>query len=147
MIRSKPFLILLILLSILSCTKDQTVDPNIAKSDAIKSSEWVTSGFSTIDNTPIDPALFSGDAKFINQLTYRFQDAGIVRSYDKVSKQAQAYGTWALVESATKLEINIQGFKGTLGVIELSKTKMTLRNNITYKNTNIPINIIFIPLQ
>ena len=144
---SKILLVLLISLSIFSCAKDEIVDPNLAKTDAIKSSEWIISGFTTSDNTPIDPALFAGDAKFIDQLTYVFDNSGVVRSYDKVSKQAQAYGTWGLVENSTKLEINIQGFKGTFGVIELSKTKMILRNNIKYKNTDIPVNMIFIPLK
>lgn len=145
--RSKTLLILIISLSIFSCAKDEITDPNLAKTDAIKSSEWVISGFTTSNNTPIDPALFTGDAKFIDQLTYIFDNAGIVRSYDKVSKQAQAYGAWGLIENSTKLEINIQGFKGTFGVIELSKTKMILRNNIRYNNNDIPINMIFVPLK
>jgi hypothetical protein len=138
--------ILLISISVFSCSKEENVDPNTAKTDAIKGSEWVISSFTTADNTPIDPLLFTGDAKFINQLTYIFDNKGVVRSYDKVSKQAQAYGTWGLVENATKLEINIQGFKGTFGVIELSKTKMILRNNIKYNNLEIPVNMVFIPL-
>ena len=155
---SKLLLILLIPISIFSCTKEVNTDPTLTeeeklkivttqKTEAIKSTEWVVNGFTTADNTPIDPALFSGDAKFINQLTYIFDNSGIVRSYDKVSKQAQAYGTWGLVENATKLEINIQGFKGTFGVIELSKTKMILRNNIKYNNNDIPVNMVFLPLK
>ncbi len=143
----KLLLILLFSISIFSCAKDENIDPNLAKTDAIKSSEWVINGFTTADNTPIDPALFTGDAKFIDQLTYVFDNTGVVRSYDKISKQAQAYGTWGLVENATKLEINIQGFKGTFGVIELSKTKMILRNNIKYNNSEIPVNMVFVPLK
>ncbi len=145
--RSKILLMLIISLSIFSCAKDEIIDPNLAKNDAIKSSEWIISGFTTSDTTPIDPALFAGDAKFIDQLTYIFDNAGVVRSYDKVSKQAQAYGTWRLVENSTKLEINIQGFKGSFGVIELSKTKMVLRNNIKYNNNDIPVNMVFVPLK
>ena len=143
----KFFLILLISISILSCEKEQITDPNLAKTEAIKASEWVVSGFTTADNSPIDPTLFGGDAKFIDQLTYVFDNTGVVRSYDKISKQAQAYGTWGLIENSTKLDINIQGFKGTFGVIELSKTKMILRNNIKYNNLEIPVNMVFIPLK
>ena len=144
---TKILLIILFSLNIFSCAKDEVIDPNLAKSEAIKSTEWVISGFTTADNTPIDPALFTGDAKFIDQLTYIFDNAGVVRSYDKVSKQAQSYGTWGLIENSTKLDININGFKGTFGVIELSKTKMILRNNIKYNNTDIPVNMVFIPLK
>lgn len=151
-------LIFLISVSVFSCAKDQNTNPSLTeeeklkveatlKVEAIKSTEWVINGFTTVDNTPIDPALFSGDAKFIDQLTYIFDNTGIVRSYDKISKQAQAYGTWGLIENSTKLEINIQGFKGTFAVIELSKLKMILRNNIKYKNLEIPVNMVFIPLK
>jgi hypothetical protein len=145
-------------MSVFSCAKDENTNPSLTeeekikieaaqKVEAIKSSEWIISGFTTADNTPIDPALFSGDAKFIDQLTYIFDNTGIVRSYDKVSKQAQAYGTWGLIENSTKLEINIQGFKGTFAVIELSKLKMILRNSIKYNNLEIPVNMVFIPLK
>lgn len=154
----KLLLIFLISMSVFSCAKDENTNPSLTeeekikieaaqKVEAIKSSEWIISGFTTADNTPIDPALFSGDAKFIDQLTYIFDNTGIVRSYDKVSKQAQAYGTWGLIENSTKLEINIQGFKGTFAVIELSKLKMILRNNIKYNNLEIPVNMVFIPLK
>ena len=132
-----------------SCTKDTTPDPAVTKSDAIKSAQagWTIDGFTTVDNTPIDPSLFSGDAKFINQLIYVFDNTGVVRSYDKISKQAQAYGTWGLIENDTKLDINIQGVKGTFGVIELTKQKMILRNNVKYNNIDIPIYMVFIPLK
>ena len=143
----KLLLIFLISTSVFSCAKDEAIDPNLNKTEAIKSTEWVINGFTTADNTPIDPALFTGDAKFIDQLTYIFDNTGVVRSFDKVSKQAQAYGTWGLIENSTKLEINIQGFKGTFGVIELSKSKMILRNNIKYNNLEIPVNMVFIPLK
>jgi hypothetical protein len=154
----KLLLIFLISMSVFSCAKDENTNPSLTeeekikieaaqKVEAIKSSEWIISGFTTADNTPIDPALFSGDAKFIDQLTYIFDNTGIVRSYDKVSKQAQAYGTWGLIENSTKLEINIQGFKGTFAVIELSKLKMILRNSIKYNNLEIPVNMVFIPLK
>lgn len=143
----KLLLIFLISISVFSCAKDEIIDPNLTKTEAIKSTEWIINGFTNTDNTPIDPALFSGDSKFIDQLTYVFDNTGIVRSYDKVSKQAQSYGTWGLIENSTKLEINIQGFKGTFGVIELSKLKMILRNNIKYNNLEIPVNMVFIPLK
>lgn len=143
----KLYLTILVSVSIFSCSKDEILDPNLTKNEAIKSTEWAINGFTTVDNTPIDPLLFGGDAIFIDQLTYIFDNSGVVRSFDKVSKQAQAYGTWSLVENATKLDINIQGFKGTFGVIELSKTKMILRNNIKYKNQEIPVNMVFVPLK
>jgi hypothetical protein len=133
----------------LSCTKETTPDPVNAKSDAIKSATagWTIENFTTVDNTPIDSKLFTGDAKLIGELIYVFDNTGVVRSFDKISKQAQAYGTWGLIENDTKLDINIQGVKGAFGVIELTKQKMILRNNIKYNNVDIPVNMVFVPLK
>ena len=147
----KRYKILYLFLAFLTvaCSKDQVTDPTVTKLDAIKSATagWTIDGFTRIDNTPIDPALFTGDSKLINQLIYIFDNAGVVRSFDKISKQAQAYGTWGLIESDTKLDINIQGVKGSFGVIELTKQKMVLRNTIKYNNVDIPVNMVFIPLR
>jgi hypothetical protein len=142
-------LYLFLVFLIFSCAKDDINNPAETKSDAIKSasSGWTIENFTTVDNSPIDPKLFTGDAKFISELIYVFDNTGVVRSYDKVSKQAQAYGTWGLVENDTKLDINIQGIKGTFGVIELTKQKMILRNNIKYNNTDIPVNMVFVPIK
>ena len=142
-----PILFFCILL-IFACSKEQSTES--AKVQAIKSatSGWIIDGFTSATNTPIDPALFTGDAKFINQFIYKFQNDGIVRSFDKISTTtAGPSGTWGLIENDTKLDININGSKGIWEVVELSTQKMILQNKIKINNVETPINMVFVPIK
>jgi hypothetical protein len=129
-----------------ACSKDET---NIVetKTTIIQSSEWQIEKFTNVSGEVIDPTLFGGNSKLIGELTYVFDKTFIVHSYDKVSKQAQAYGSWNLIENDTKLDINIQGFTGIFDVVSLSKQKMVLRNNIVYAGITIQVNMEFIPFK
>lgn len=129
-----------------ACKKDET---NIVETNTvlIQSTEWQIDKFTTASGDVIDPTLFGGNSKLIGELTYVFDKTFVVRSYDKVSKQAQAYGSWSLIENDSKLNVNIQGFTGIFDLVTLSKQKMTLRNNIVYAGVEIPVNMEFIPLK
>lgn len=132
-----------------SCTKEQQLDPLAEKNDVIQSvtAGWTIDGYTNVDNLPIDQKLFSGGAEYIDQFIYTFNKDGIVRAFDKQSKQAGTYGTWKLVDNAKNLDINIPGFKGLFAVIELTKQKMIIRNSVKYKGVETPINMVFIPLK
>ena len=145
---SKTLILFFCILLAFSCSKEQSNES--VKVQAIKSatSGWTIDGFTSTNNTPIDPALFTGDAKFINQFIYKFQNDGIVRSFDKVSTTtAGPSGTWGLIENDTKLDININGSKGIWEVIELNTQKMILQNKIKINNVDTPVNMVFVPIK
>ena len=145
---SKTLILFLGILFTFACSKEESTES--VKVQAIKSatSGWIINGFTSATNTPIDPALFTGDAKFINQFIYKFQTGGIVRSFDKISTTtAGPSGTWGLIENDTKLDININGSKGIWEVIELSTQKMILQNKIKINNVDTPVNMVFVPIK
>jgi hypothetical protein len=145
---SKTLILFFFIILTFACTKEQSTES--AKMQAIKSatSGWIIEGFTSVNNTPIDPALFTGDAKFIKEFIYKFQNDGIVRSFDKVSTTtAGPSGTWGLIENDTKLDININGSKGIWEVIELSTQKMILQNKIKINNVETPVNMVFVPIK
>ncbi|MDR6561616.1 MULTISPECIES: hypothetical protein [unclassified Arcicella] len=143
----KNFLLLSLFAFVTFACSDNNVNPTESKVTVIQSSEWQVDRFTTTDGTVVDPTLFGGNSKLIGELTYVFDKTFMVRSYDKVSKQAQAYGSWELIENDTKLKINIQGLDGTFNVVSLTKQKMILRNNIVYAGVTVPINMEFIPFK
>ena len=105
---SKTLISFFFILLTLACSKEESTES--AKVQAIKSatSGWIIDGFTSVNNTPIDPAIFTGDAKYINQFIYKFQSDGIVRSFDKVSiSTAGPSGTWGLIENDTKIQYYI----------------------------------------
>jgi len=143
----KHFLLLSLFAFVTFACSDNNVNPTESKVTVIQSSEWQIDRFTTTDGAVVDPTLFGGNSKLIGELTYVFDKTYTVRSYDKISKQAQAYGTWELIQSDTKLKINIQGLDGTFDVVSLTKQKMILRNNIVYAGVTVAINMEFIPFK
>lgn len=141
------FLVLCLFAIVTFACSDNNVNPTETKTTVIQSSEWQIDRFTTTSGDVVDPTLFSGNSKLIGELTYVFDKTFTVRSYDKVSKQAQAYGSWQLIENDTKLDINIQGFTGIFDVVSLTKQKMILRNNIVYAGVSVPIHMEFIPFK
>jgi hypothetical protein len=127
-----------------ACSKDEN-PVTISKEVNIQAVEWKIDKFTTPDGATINQALFVGDAKFISELTYVFDKNNVVKSFDKVSKLPQAYGTWKVINSESQLEINIQGFAGIFDIIQLDAKKMILRNNIRYGGAEIPVNMEFVP--
>ncbi len=131
----------------ISCSEDNPAPVIETKVTVIQSSEWQIDRFTTTNGSVVDPTLFGGNSKLIGELTYVFDKTFTVRSYDKVSKQAQAYGAWKFVENDTKLDINIQGFTGIFDVVSLTKQKMILKNNIVYAGVSVPIHMEFVPFK
>ena len=146
---SKTLILFFFILLTFACTKEQSSTESM-KVQAIKSatSGWLVDRYTSVNNTPIDSKTFTGDAKFIDQFIYKFQNDGIVRSFDKISiTTAGPSGTWSLIENDTKLDINISGSKGIWEVIELSTQKMILQNKIKINNVETPVNMVFVPIK
>lgn len=140
----KSFLLLAtILLFSWACKKETTQTPT----DKITAFQWKIDRFTLADKTTIiDPTLFNDDAKYINSFTYIFTADGNVKSYDKDTKQAGAYGTWSFNSDATSVNVKIQGLGGSFPVVELSATSMVLQNTAKYNGQNIPFNMVFVPV-
>jgi hypothetical protein len=140
----KSFLLLAtILLFSWACKKDTVQTPT----DKITAFQWKIDRFTLADKTTvIDPTLFNDDAKYINSFTYVFTSDGQVKSTDKDTKQAGAYGTWAFNTDATSGNVKIQGLGGSFPVIELTSTSMILQNTAKYNGQNIAFNMVFVPV-
>lgn len=143
MTRKNFLLLATILLFSWSCKKDTVQTPT----DKIAAFQWKIDRFTLADKTTvIDATLFNDNAKYINSFTYIFTSDGKVKSYDKDTKQAGAYGTWAFSSDASSVDVNIQGLVGTFPVIELTSTSMILQNMAKYNGQNIAFNMVFVPV-
>ncbi len=109
---------------------------------------WSLDMYTKPDNTLLDPNRVTGDSKYVNQQIYVFDKNGNVKSYDKISKVALTYGTWKFTTNDTILETLINGQTGIFNVVELTKSKMVLKNdNFEYDKAKITVHMIFVPLQ
>ncbi len=132
-----------------SCKKEENgleSDKTIAIQSA--TAGWSLDMYTKPDNTLLDPNRVTGLSKYIKELIYKFDKNGIVRSFDKDSKNAQSYGTWKFTNNETMLETLIDGQIAIFNVVELTKTKMILRTDtFEYDKAKISVHMIFIPLQ
>ncbi len=148
---SKILLIFIFTVAFFSCKKDDPTN-SITESErtiAIKSATagWKLDNTTKIDNSLLDKNRVTGVSKFVYELIYKFDNDGTVKSFDKISKGALAYGTWKFTNSETILETNIGGEIGTFRVTELSKSRMVLQNDkFEYDNAKITVNMNFSPL-
>ena len=153
MIRTKILTtITFFLLLCFSCKKedDGTVPALSERTTAIQSATagWFLDMYTKPDNSLLDPNRVTGDSKFVNQQIYIFDKTGNVKSYDKISKVALAYGTWKFTTNETILETLINGQTGVFNVVELTKSKMILKNdNFEYDKAKITVHMVFVPLQ
>jgi hypothetical protein len=132
-----------------SCKKEDS-GLESEKTTAIQSATagWSLDMYTKPDNTLLDPNRVTGLSKYVIELIYKFDKNGIVKSFDKVSKNAQSYGTWKFTDNETKLETLIDGQIATFNVVELTKTKMILRtDNFEYDKAKISVHMVFVPLQ
>ena len=63
----------------------------------------------------------------------------------KYSKQIINAGTWTFIESDTKIDVNVTGFSGKFEVVELTTTKLVLRNKIPVSGVDTDGNMEFVP--
>jgi hypothetical protein len=133
-----------------SCKTEDNGNPlESEKTTAIQSATagWSLDMYTKPDNTLLDPNRVTGLSKYIKELIYRFDKNGIVKSFDKDTKNAQSYGTWKFTDNETMLETLIDGQIAKFNVVELTKAKMILRtDNFEYDKTKISVHMVFLPL-
>jgi hypothetical protein len=65
---------------------------------------------------------------------------------DRGSSQAVNGGTWYLIENATILDIDIIGFAGKFGVVELTNSKMRLKSKMPVNGAEQETIMVFEPV-
>lgn len=140
----KNILFIAIMLFAFSCKKDETVTAEPTK--IISANFWKLDRFADLDGKTLTQNQLNSQAQALFGLDYEFRDDNVTRAKDRITKQILNAGTWYLIESNQKLDIDILGFKGQFKVVELSKTKMVLQaeNNKTISAGQF-VNMEFLP--
>lgn len=115
------------------------------RTELIKASNWTLSRIATTDGQTVAGNKLNTSTLIIFALDIQFKDNNVVRAADKVSKQIINAGTWAFVENDTKVDVNVTGFKGVFGVVELTNNKLILRNKVPISGVDTDANMEFVP--
>lgn len=139
------FLFLVVLSVFLMNCKGSDTPGVQTRNELIKATNWQLSRITTTDGQTIAGNKLNTSTNLIFALDIQFKENNVVRAADKVSKQILNAGTWAFVENDTKVDVNVTGFKGVFGVVELTNNKLILRNKVPISGVDTDANMEFVP--
>ncbi|MBO0930420.1 hypothetical protein [Fibrella aquatilis] len=140
------FLISIGLLSLTGCKKEDVIQSAATRSELLVANKWRMERITRADDGTVVPVNQLGvSALALNFIDIQFTDANIARAIDRGSKQIVNAGSWKLTQDFQGLDVDVTGFKGIFPIIELSRTKLILRQNTTVNSTKTDVNLEFVP--
>lgn len=146
--RAYLFILLLTSLTLTHCKKDSVVAPTTAqsKTELLVANTWKISQISDVNGKGYTDSQLSLNTLALKYLDFQFKSDNTVRASDKTTKQILNGGTWYLTPDNTAITVDVTGFKGQFPVIELTKSRLVLRQVDKISGVaNTPINLEFEP--
>jgi len=139
------FLLVSILLA--GCNKEGTVPAPTAASrtELLIANNWRNTRVSTPNGQSINKNRLSLSTQVLFDLDMQFRSNNTVRAIDRTSKQIVNGGTWSLTTDSQSIDVDVTGFRGNFPIVELSRTRLTLRQRAPVDGTNADINLEFDP--
>ena len=143
-------LVTLFLSATLSGCKNEggtTPAPTIAsQTELLVANNWRTSRVSTPDGQSINRSRLSFTTQLLFALSMQFRSNGTVRALDpNASNEVRNAGTWDLAADGKSMDVVVTGFKGNFPIVELSRTKLILRQRAPVDGKDADINLEFDP--
>lgn len=137
-----------LLITLSRCNKDSdTPAPTKAtQTDLLVANNWRTVQVSTPDGQAINKSRLNLATQVLYDLNMQFRNDGTVRALDpKQSNSVVNGGTWKLAADNLSIDVDVSGFKGNFPIIQLTKTKLILRQNAPVDGKAADINLEFDP--
>lgn len=144
-------LVVTVLFSTLTgCKKDDittTIEPTVSsQTDLLVASNWRTVRVSTPGGQEINKSRLNLSTQILFDLNMQFRNNGTVRALDpKQSNSVINGGTWQLAADNKSIDVDVTGFKGNFPIIQLTKSKLTLRQRAPVDGKDADINLEFEP--
>ncbi|GAB3717716.1 hypothetical protein [Spirosoma lituiforme] len=135
--------------SLISCKKDNNNDlaPTAASQTALLvATNWQITSITTPDGQLINAGRLNLVSQLLPQLKFQFRNDNSVRALDPLQSNAvKNAGTWYLATDNQSMDVDVTGFKGNFPIIQLSKSKLILRQVAPVDGKNADINLVFDP--
>lgn len=138
---------LLLSVAFLSCKKDDNTPAPTAQSqtDLLVANKWLLNRVSTTDDKTIGTSQMNTTTLLLFELDMQFKNDGTVRAINHLTGQIPNGGTWKLASDNQSIDVDVTGFKGNFPIVELTKTKLTLRQRAPVNGVDTDINLEFAP--
>ena len=144
------FLIVSLFMSaLIGCKNDDGSTPTpteASQTDLLVANNWVTVDVTTPDGQSINQSRLSLDTQVLFKLSMQFRNNGTVRALDpKQSNSVINAGTWKLAADNQSMDVVVTGFSGNFPIVQLTKSKLILRQNAPVDGKKTDINLVFDP--
>lgn len=133
-----------------NCKKDNNTDPTptaASQTALLVANNWRTVRVTTPTGTEINKSRLSLSTQILYDLNMQFRDNGTVRALDpNQSNTVINGGTWVLATDFQSINVNVTGFNGNFPIVQLSKTKLILRQQAPVDGKTTDINLEFDPV-
>lgn len=136
---------LLAFTGVVSCKKDDVTQTIANRADLLVANDWRLTRITDVNGNVIAVNRLGVGALALNFADIQFTDKNIARAIDRSTKQIINGGTWYLVQENAALDINVTGFTGIFPIIDLSRTKLIIRQNTTVDGQKTDVNLEFAP--
>jgi hypothetical protein len=145
--RLNLILVCFVMLLTIGCQDKNNPDPkNLAKGEILINNPWRLKDVTDASGKSIPQNQLSLETTAIYLFDIQFFNNNVTKAIDRVSRQVVNGGTWYLVENEQLLDIEVSQFKGKFAIKELSRSKMTLSNNVPVNGVSQPANLVFEPV-
>ncbi len=142
------FVLLLPLLAFLfNCKKDNSSpEPTAAsQTELLVANKWLLDRVSNTNDQTISVGQMGTNTLFLFELDMQFRSDGTVRAINRLTSQIPNGGTWKLAPDFKSMDVDVNGFKGNFPIVELTRTKLTLRQRAPVSGVESDINLEFKP--
>ncbi len=149
----KTFLSLLaytLFFGLMVACKDDSANPNpvvtaSGQTDLLVANPWLLDRVNDTSGQPIATGKLNLATTALYYLTMEFKANNTVRALDAKTKQVVNGGTWYLTADNKAIDVNVTGFKGQFPLVDLSRSKMTLRQRAPVNGVDTDVNLEFKP--
>ena len=145
-IRILPILLLLAI-GLLNCKDDSNSPQPTASSqtELLVANKWALNRVATPDGQSVSQSQLSVTTVVLYELYMEFKADGTVRAINQKTSQIPNGGTWRLAADNKSIDVVVTGFSGNFPFVELSRTRMTLRQSAPVNGKTTDINLEFLP--
>lgn len=142
------FCSILFVVFLMSCDKagNETPEPSAVK-NVLVTHPWKLEKITDSNGNAINPDLLPAEGKAFFGVNIQFNEDKTVRAIDPIARQVVNGGVWDLIEENKTLDIDLgANFKGKYPINTLERSRMSLRNTMTFNGLKFDVNLELVPV-
>lgn len=140
------FLLVMVLASSLTaCKDDSSAITAQSQTNLLVANKWLLTRVATTSDQTISQSQLNLATLLLYELNMEFKANNTVRAINTKTQQIVNGGTWTLAPDNRSMDVVVTGFTGNFPIIELSRTKLTLRQRAPIGGKDTDINLEFVP--